>query len=163
MWQVIKDFENYSVSTLGEIRNNKTGRILTPSPGAGGYLRVNLRKDKTSYQRYVHRLVAEAFLEGEGEVNHLDGNRANNVVDNLEWTTHQQNVKYSFDILKRKPPREGIKVKVVYLTGEEKEFDSVKECADFYNVDQRTIRDYIEHKLTKYRQVQANFYYIKSL
>lgn len=92
MWQVIKDFENYSVSTLGEVRNNKTGRILTPSPGVSGYLRVNLRKNKTSYSRYVHRLVAEAFLEGEGEVNHLDGNRANNAVENLEWTSHQENV-----------------------------------------------------------------------
>ena len=163
MWQVIKDFENYSVSTLGEIRNNKTGRILTPSPGAGGYLRVNLRKDKTSYPRYVHRLVAEAFLEGEGEVNHLDGNRANNTVENLEWTSHQENVQYSFDVLDREPARGKVGVRAEYVDGTIKEFSTIKECAQYYNIDPGTIRDYVNHRLTKHRQIQANFYYIKSL
>ena len=88
MWKIIQGFENYSVSSEGEVRNNKTGKILSPSPSAGGYLKVNLRKNKTSYSRYVHRLVAENFLEGEGEVNHLDGNRQNNILENLEWTSH---------------------------------------------------------------------------
>lgn len=163
MWQVIKDFENYSVSTLGEIRNNKTGRMLTPSPGAGGYLRVNLRKDKTSYQRYVHRLVAEAFLEGEGEVNHLDGNRANNTLANLEWVSHQENIRHSFDVLNREPGRGRVGVRVEYVDGTIKEFSTVKECSQYYNIDPGTIRDYVNHRLTKHRQIQANFYYIKSL
>ena len=162
MWQIIKDFENYSVSTLGEVRNNKTGRILVPSPSGGGYLRVNLRKDKTSYQRYVHRLVAEAFLEGSGEVNHLDGDRTNNAVENLEWTTHQQNVQYSFDVLGRTSPRGRVGVRAVYVDGTIKEFPSIKECAQYYNIDPGTIRDYVNHKLTKHRQIQANFFYIKS-
>lgn len=89
MWKPIEGFDNYEVSDAGEVRNTKYNRLLTPSQGPGGYLRVNLRKDKKSYHQYVHRLVASAFLMGEGEVNHLNGNRADNRVENLEWTTHQ--------------------------------------------------------------------------
>ena len=49
MWKTIQDFENYEVSDSGEVRNIKYNRLLTPSPGAGGYLRVNLRRDSKSY------------------------------------------------------------------------------------------------------------------
>lgn len=161
MWKEIEGFENYEVSTEGEVRNKKYNRLLSPSPGAGGYLRVNLRKDKKSYQHYIHRLVASAFLEGEGEVNHLDGNRTNNRVDNLEWTTHQENVNHAFEILHRIPSRGAVKVLVVYTDGTEKTFDGIKQCAEYYNIDSATIRDYVNHKLTKHRGIQANFYYIK--
>ena len=162
MWKIIQGFENYSVSSQGEVRNNKTGRVLSPSPSAGGYLRVNLRKDKISHSRYVHRLVAENFLEGEGEVNHLDGNRQNNKLENLEWTSHQQNVKYSFDVLDRAPSRGRVGIKVVYPDGEEKIFSTIVECAQYYNLDTKTIRDYVAFKLSKRRKIQANFYYIRS-
>lgn len=161
MWKEIDGFENYEVSTEGTVRNKKYNRLLTPSPGAGGYLRVNLRKDKKSYQHYVHRLVASAFLEGEGEVNHLDGDRTNNKVDNLEWTTHQENVNHAFEVLQRAPSRGAVKVLVVYTDGTEKIFDGIKQCAEYYNIDCATIRDYVNHKLTKHRGIQANFYYIK--
>lgn len=160
MWKPIKDFENYEVSDAGEIRNVKFNRLLTPSPGAGGYMRVQLRRDKQSYQRYIHRLVAEAFLEGEGEVNHLDGNRANNNVSNLEWTTHAKNVQHAFDVLHRKPPRETRGIRVEYLNGTIMEFSSVKECATYYKVDNKTIHDYIKYSLSPLRMIQANFYYI---
>lgn len=160
MWKPIKDFENYEVSDAGEVRNVKFNRLLTPSPGAGGYMRVQLRKDKQSYQRYVHRLVAEAFLEGEGEVNHIDGDRTNNKADNLEWVTHQQNIQHSYDVLHRPPARGGKTIRVVYTNGEVMEFESVKDCANYYGVDATTIRDYADHALTKYRKIQANFYYI---
>ena len=160
MWKPIKDFENYEVSDTGEVRNVKFNRLLTPSPGAGGYMRVQLRKDKQSYQRYVHRLVAEAFLEGEGEVNHIDGDRTNNKADNLEWTTHQQNVQHAFEVLNRAPSRGRVGIRVEYIAGDVKTFDTIKECADYYGVDTKTIRDYVSHKLTPHRKVQANFYYI---
>ena len=160
MWKPIKDFENYEVSDVGEVRNVKFNRLLTPSPSAGGYMRVQLRKNKQSYQRYVHRLVAEAFLEGEGEVNHIDGDRTNNKANNLEWTTHQQNVQHAFEVLNRTPSRGRVGVRVEYITGEVKTFEGIKECADYYDVDTKTIRDYVSHKLTPHRKVQANFYYI---
>lgn len=160
MWKPIKDFENYEVSDAGEVRNVKFNRLLTPSPSAGGYMRVQLRKDKQSYQRYVHRLVAEAFLEGEGEVNHLNGNRADNRAENLEWTSHQKNIQHSYNVLNRTPVRGRVGVRVEYTTGEVKTFDTIKECANYFGVDVTTIRDYTLHKLTPHRKVQANFYYI---
>lgn len=153
MWKDIEGFDNYEVSTEGEVRNKKYNRLLTPSPGAGGYLRVNLRKDKKSYPYYIHRLVALAFLEGEGEVNHIDGNRTNNKVENLEWTTHQQNVQHAFTVLHRTPSRGEKGVRVVYTDGTEKIFNSTTECALYYNIDRGTIRDYVKYKLTKHRQI----------
>ena len=153
MWKDIEGFDNYEVSTEGEVRNKKYNRLLTPSPGAGGYLRVNLRRDKKSYPYYIHRLVALAFLEGEGEVNHIDGNRTNNKVENLEWTTHQQNVQHAFTVLHRTPGRKEKGVRVVYTDGTEKIFSSTKECALYYNIDRGTIRDYVKYKLTQHRQI----------
>ena len=68
-------------------------------------MRIGLRKNKTTYTRYIHRLVAEAFIEKpmdeKVEVNHKDGNRANNTVENLEWLSHKQNVIHSFEELGR--------------------------------------------------------------
>jgi hypothetical protein len=160
MWKTIEGFDNYEVSDAGEVRNTKYNRLLTPSQGAGGYLRVNLRKDKKSHQQYVHRLVASAFLEGEGEVNHLNGNRADNRVENLEWTSHQQNIQHAHTVLNRTPSRGRVRIRVEHINGEVYEFNTVKECAAHYQVDVTTIRDYIEHKLTPHRKVQANFYYI---
>lgn len=62
-----------------------------------GYLVVYLYKNGKSYTRTVHRLVAEAFLrkkEGCNEINHKDGNKENNRVENLEWTTRSENAKH---------------------------------------------------------------------
>lgn len=98
-WKIIKDFPNYSVSTLGQIKNNKTNRILKLGSGTGGYLKCNLSKNGKQETRRVHRLVAEAFLPISNindVVNHKDGDKHNNSVSNLEWTTQSSNIKHSF-------------------------------------------------------------------
>lgn len=160
MWKTIQDFTKYEVSDQGEIRNIKTKRILKPSKCANGYLQVHLRRDNKTHFKYVHRLVAEAFLEGEGEVNHLDGNSSNNSIHNLEWVTHKENIRHSYKQLNRTPPRGRVIIRVQYLNGEIKEFNGVKECADYYQVDPTTIRDYASHQLTPHRKIQAHFTYI---
>lgn len=159
MWKTIQNFENYEISDEGQVRNIKTKRILKPS-SVNGYLKVTLRKNNKGYSKYLHRLVAEAFLEGEGEVNHKDGNRANNSIENLEWVTHRENIQHSFSTLGRTPPRGRVQVCVQYFDGTKKEFSSIKDCAKYYNVDTTTIRDYIAHKPSPHRKVQAYFYYI---
>jgi hypothetical protein len=155
MWKTIEGFENYEVSDNGEVRNKKTGRVLKNSAAPIGYLRVNLRANNQSYTRYVHRLVALNFLEGEGEVNHIDGNKSNNNVKNLEWVSHKENIEHA----EKTGLRDGRKKKILveYLDGTTLTFGSRKECADYYNVDPTTIRDYINSKLTASRAVQANF------
>jgi hypothetical protein len=65
-----------------------------------GYPKVGLCKDKKRTSHRVHRLVATAFIpnpENKKEVNHIDGNKANNHYSNLEWATHSENVKHAYD------------------------------------------------------------------
>lgn len=155
MWKTIEGFENYEVSNNGEVRNKKTGRILKNSTAPNGYLRVNLRANNQSYTRYVHRLVALNFLEGEGEVNHVDGNKSNNNVKNLEWLSHKENIEHAEETGLRDGRKK--KILVEYLDGTTLTFGSRKECADYYSVDPSTIRDYLNSKLTMSRAVQANF------
>lgn len=103
IWLPVKSYEGiYEVSNFGRIRSlnyNHTGRIqiLRPALGRGGYLRVHLCKDGKQHFKYVHRLVAEAFLansKGLAEVNHIDENKANNAVTNLEYCDRAFNCNY---------------------------------------------------------------------
>lgn len=111
MWKTIKGYENlYEISDKGEVRSfdrtlpcghNSThmlkGKILTPCNNGKGYLHIYLIKDGKSKKFYVHRLVADAFLENPNNypcVNHKDENRSNNDVSNLEWCTHLYNSNY---------------------------------------------------------------------
>lgn len=103
IWKVL-DFEegysNFSVSNMGRIRNNRTGIILKPEVSNMGYERFNLYNTVTKRQKKFagHRLVALYFVEGDTslEVNHIDGNKRNNVYTNLEWVTSSENNSHAF-------------------------------------------------------------------
>lgn len=97
VWKDIKGYESlYKISNLGRIKNNNR-KILCPSPAMHEYLRIGLRKTGAVRYAYIHRLVAEEFVEnpfGYKEVNHIDEDKHNNCVGNLEWVTHLYNVRY---------------------------------------------------------------------
>ena len=96
MLKQITDFPNYSVNSLGEVFNNKTGRKLKPSVNKG-YCIVYLYNKNGRKSFLVHRLVAKAFIPNESnfpEVNHKDENPQNNRVENLEWCTPKYNCNY---------------------------------------------------------------------
>lgn len=86
----------YEVSNLGRVRDTKTGRILKESRNRdGGYLRVYVNGRK----EYTHRLVADAFFSGDHskmDVNHIDGNKDNNTLTNLEWCSRKENINHAF-------------------------------------------------------------------
>jgi hypothetical protein len=87
-WRPVVGLEGrYEVSTLGRVMNSKTGKILNPViRNKYGYLSVCLSKQ----MKYIHRLMAEAFIpnpENKPSVDHIDGNPQNNCVDNLRWCT----------------------------------------------------------------------------
>lgn len=98
-YRPVVGFENeYLVSGDGEIYSLRSGRTLKNQPDQLGYLRVVLSKDSKAYTKKVHRLVAESFLEPEedkNEVNHIDGDKTNNRVSNLEWSTRSDNMKHA--------------------------------------------------------------------
>lgn len=92
-WRVVKEFPDYEVSSLGNVRNAR-GRVLKFRYDRGGYRRLALVRDGVVRHRMVHRLVAFAFIGpgGEGmEINHKDCCRTNNVPSNLEWVTREEN------------------------------------------------------------------------
>lgn len=94
VWKDIEGFEGlYQVSSLGRVR--RAGRIKKPHTDHGGYLTVWLCKNSSQKCMKVHRLVAQAFIpnpECKRTVNHFDGNKKNNRVENLEWATHSENI-----------------------------------------------------------------------
>ena len=81
---------DYEITREGEIINKHTGHILLGQPNGKGYLRVSI----SGKLMFIHRLVAEKYIPNPNnyeQVNHKDGNKLNNNVDNLEWVTNQQN------------------------------------------------------------------------
>lgn len=101
-FRTIKGFERYSVSKDGTVINNMSGVVLSQREATNGYMRVNLRKGDEPYEkpktRAIHRLVAEAFIpvvHGKDYVNHIDGNKHNNDVSNLEWCTASENISHA--------------------------------------------------------------------
>ena len=96
MYEMVKNYPNYSVNSLGEVFNNRTGRKLKPSINKG-YSLVYLYNENGRKCFLVHRLVAETFIPNENqypEVNHKDENPQNNRVENLEWCTSKYNNNY---------------------------------------------------------------------
>ena len=91
-WKKIKGFENYSVSNDGEVRNDRTGRILKPYLSTSGYYQVMM--GRKTVPQYIHRLVAIAFIsnpDNKKQVDHIDGNKRNNCISNLRWVTASEN------------------------------------------------------------------------
>lgn len=101
--EIFKDiikFENtYQISNIGNVRNKKTGLLLTPQYNKKGYQYVYLSYSHTGRVKwYIHRLVAKHFIpnpENKPQVNHIDCNKQNNSVDNLEWCTNNENQKHA--------------------------------------------------------------------
>lgn len=102
-WRPIRGYDGvYDVSNMGRIRRvtalpgqYPAGHVLTPSVNPGGYEIVNLRHNGHSIAKTVHRLTALAFLpkvKGRRHLNHIDGDKRNNRIDNLEWVTVQENI-----------------------------------------------------------------------
>ena len=106
-WISVNINDRYAVNKLGEVKNLETDKKLNPSFNKAGYLVVSLYDKQTHMRRTVrvHRLVAEAFIanpEGKEDVNHIDGNKANNAVDNLEWATRSENILHRYRVLGKK-------------------------------------------------------------
>jgi len=98
-WKSIDDFPEYSVSNFGDVRSNKSGRIMSSSPNQFNVVQVGLMRDGIQYHRSVPLLVAKAFLPirpgpFDTPIN-LDGDRLNNHVDNLMWRPRWFAIKYN--------------------------------------------------------------------
>ena len=109
LWKKVDGFPLYSISSCGQLRNDKSGRILKSCPDTDGYLQNILCNKGMRANRKIHRLVAEIFIpnpDSKPQVNHIDGDKTNNNVENLEWVTHQENSDHFWRVLDCKEHRE---------------------------------------------------------
>lgn len=101
IWKDIKGYEGlYQISNLGRVKSYKRNNIiLKPGKTKRGYMVVSLCSKKSIKKVYIHRLVAQSFIKNINsfeQVNHIDGDKANNKVDNLEWVSAKDNVIHAY-------------------------------------------------------------------
>ena len=101
IWRDLKGFEEkFKISSTGIIVNKYNNTNVKTRISKDGYVYVSLYYNKRSYIKTLHRLVAKTFIccndDKSLEVNHIDGNKLNNNITNLEWVTHKDNVKHAW-------------------------------------------------------------------
>lgn len=155
MWKNVIGYEDaFEISNTGELRNKKTNRILKQHTRTSGYQQAAIKlggRKGINICFKIHRLVAEAFIPNPynlPEVNHIDGNKANNTAINLEWVSRQSNMKHAVDtglivprarVYLRKLDRiDADRIRKVYIKGH-KHF-GMRALAREYAVDHSVIR-----------------------
>lgn len=100
-------FNVYIVYSDGRVKNKNTGRVLKAETTKNGYRRVTLSYKGKTHRYLLHRLLAMCFIPNPHNkpcVNHKDGDKSNNSVENLEWATHSENEYHSYIVLGKKVP-----------------------------------------------------------
>jgi hypothetical protein len=107
-WKKVPNFNKYEASDLGNIRRIN-GKVLKQINNGTNYMCVCLCENGKAKRLYVHRIVAWTFLNELElpEVNHIDGNRQNNSLSNLEWVTRSENHIHRYNVLKREATNKG--------------------------------------------------------
>ena len=131
IWKPIEGYEGkYEVSNLGNIKNSRN-KLLKPFKTGNDYFKVGLSYNNKNKQHFIHRLVAQTFLDNPDnlpQVTHKDENTQNNCIDNLEWCDHSYNQNYGSRNYKVQE-KLGIKVNQYDLRGNFiKTFNSITEA-----------------------------------
>lgn len=160
LWKEIPEYIGIKVSSIGRIwkaaNKRRRERILSEFPkDRDGYCRCSVQKlDGTWTSQPVHRLVAKAFLpieKGREFINHKDGNRTNNSVENLEWVTPRENVIHSFKYGARKEcksiPRKTILTDYqISQIDKLRELYTVNQLAKLFNIEYQSLKNIIHKK-----------------
>ena len=103
-WKYVEGYEYlYQVSNTGFVKSiaryGTKGKIMIPLDNGKGYLRIKLSKNNFAKRVMLHRIIAKAFIpnpENKPYINHIDGNKKNNSIENLEWCTQKENVSHAW-------------------------------------------------------------------
>jgi predicted XRE-type DNA-binding protein len=154
-WKKIENYDNYQASNYGRVKKVKNGkeRILKPQVISSGYEIVALSVNSKSISKTVHRLIAQTFIENNKKkecVNHINGIKTDNRVENLEWNTKSENAIHAYKklgiitngIKSRKIMINEIdKIKKLYFSGK-----TQKEISEIYGVHQSTISHLLNNR-----------------
>lgn len=150
----------FGINAQSEIKNLKTNKLLKKYIGIDLYEHVILNMKGKKYRKRVHRLMAEAFLQNCKIVDHIDGNRSNNVLSNLQALTNSENVKKAYQQNKYINPHtcRGIWIIIEDKKTKHKQFfKSLKACEKATGIDRHRIKFILENKINNL--TQYNFYY----
>lgn len=142
VWKDIEGFPGYQVSDQGRVKNKSRNTLLVAHPSKKGYYHVGLYRNGERKNLYVHQLVGNAFLgcpdDPTLEIDHIDTDKSNNKIDNLEWVTRSENAKRAFMKGVRKPVDHpnSVPIKIVE-TGEI--FESARKCARAIDGDKKGV------------------------
>ena len=156
-WKEIVDYPNYMVSNFGNVKNIKTDKILKAGINSSGYYVINLCKNGKVKLFQIHRLVANAYIENpetKQNVDHSDGDKFNNKVNNLRWATKTENARNS-----KLYSRNTSGVKGVYWYASKNKWqayitiDKIKVHLGYYN----TIEEAKEARINKANEIFGDF------
>lgn len=187
IWETIDDYPEYEVSNLGRVKSKtrtikhnygglstRHAIIRVPYINSVGYYVVGLTKNKRVRNVFVHRLIAKAFIpnpENKPQVNHKDGNKLNNALENLEWVTSFENIWHGINTgltPRRGPHTEQEKRKMAQLkrkttilidtlTGEEIEFEEATKCGQFLGVQQSAVSHAVRRQALIKKRYRVRF------
>ena len=166
LWIPLLEYKGIEVSSIGRIRKaankSRKERILTEFPkDRDGYCRCSVQKlDGTWTSQPVHRLVAKAFISNPNNkpsVNHIDNNRTNNKVENLEWVTPKENVYHSYingnrQFNKEVPKKTLLTDFQISQIDKLRELYTVSQLAKLFNIEYQSLKNII-HKKKQYERL----------
>lgn len=153
--------DKYAVSNFGNVKNVKTGKMLKLTVDGHGYLKVQLCIDGKKRTFRVHRLVARMFIENTDNkpyVNHIDGDKKNNMITNLEWCTAKENDAHAREMgLKHdNKPIKAINIE----NGDVIVFESLSECARYFKCNKSYIHRVLKNTYGRTQYKGFKFVYI---
>jgi hypothetical protein len=159
IWKELDDFKGFYVSNLGRIKNDK--KILKTGTNPRGYEIAVMWINGKLVGRGLHTLIARAFIpnpENKPQVNHIDGNKMNNMLYNLEWVTESENVLHSIYVLDNHPEKwSGKSVVRIDTKGNVIKYDTLARAAqDIININLTQSTDYRKVETTIWRALSEN-------
>lgn len=174
-WAHIRNTKNQlMVSDAGRVksflRDKENGNVLKATPDKKGYMRLRVTIERRKMSFKLHRIVAEAFIPNPSnlkQVNHIDGNKANNCVENLEWVSNYENAHHAIEhglwdnvtraSHKTNMARRTPVIAIDPYTGDRMHFASVSEAEQYFHT--RHISDVLKGK----RNMAAGYYFVRGV